>query len=119
MVLLGAALGVACGSSTAPLTTGLRGVVTVGPVAPLCMPEPPCYVPVTGSFSVVSSEGTVATFDSDVAGRYEVRLPPGQYRIVPGPETPIPYPETQELDATVAIGDSLSSLDLQFSSYIR
>ena len=65
------------------------------------------------------SQLPVASFRSDYAGRYVVHLPPGRYQIVPGPQSPLPAPELQALEAVVAPGDTLTSLDLQFASYIR
>lgn len=118
-LLLAAVLGTGCGSSSDPRTTGLQGLVTVGPIAPHCNPGMPCRAPVSGSFTVTHNGRAVAAFQSDAAGHYTVYLLPGTYRIVPDAGTPIPSAEAQAIDATVAPGDTLTTLELQFDSGLR
>jgi len=117
--LLGPMLWMACGSPSGPKTTGLQGLVTVGPIGPHCNPGVPCAASVEGTFTVTGQGRPLAVFTSDAGGHYTVYLPPGGYRIVPSAGTPIPFAGSQVLDAVVAPGDTLTTLELQFDSGLR
>src|SRR3954465_15992220 len=78
------------------ISTGLTGVVLRGPVMPVCQVNVPCDAPFSASFTVQQSTVVVGRFHSDDQGHFEVRLPPGTYRIIPGPDAPIISPGSQE-----------------------
>jgi hypothetical protein len=85
--LLGAAAslalaGLAVASAAARTTSGLRGVVTRGPVSPICVAEQPCYVPVKGVTLVFSRRGReVARVRTRKGGVYRVALRAGTYTV--------------------------------------
>ena len=61
---------------------GLHGVVTRGPITPVCQIGKPCSEPAVGSVLVFSRNGTVAArVRTGTAGRYSVSLPPGFYAV--------------------------------------
>lgn len=78
---------VACGSE-APLSgdedQGVRGVVLLGPRCPVETQASPCpEEPLAGVTVRVLRNGEPldATASSDASGRFELRLPPGQYTL--------------------------------------
>jgi hypothetical protein len=93
-VVLGAlsvALALAGSAQTATKASGLRGLVTRGPITPVCMIEQPCSEPATGVTLLFSRNGRLvgrAVTNGD--GRYRVRLPAGLYSVKrPGPAATI------------------------------
>jgi len=116
-LLLAASLG--CDSPNDVPVTGLQGIITLGPVTPVCLPSPPCYQPVRGTFAVYRGNRLVASFTSQANGAYSIHLPPGDYRVVPRGPGPIPFPETQLLPATVRAGTGLTDQDLSYSTFLR
>jgi len=99
--------------------TGIRGTVLWGPVQP-----GPAHAgqadeaPFRASFHVLGSGGKVARFDSDEEGHFEVRLPPGEYTIVPDKSTPIPFSERQKQTVTVP-DDGFAIVTLRFDTGMR
>jgi hypothetical protein len=84
-----AALAVALvASSAGAATSGLRGLVTRGPIAPVCAAGQPCSEPAKDVTLVFSRSGRVVrrTRTND-QGRYRVALAPGLYtvRLTPRP----------------------------------
>lgn len=72
----------AVSSAGARTASGLRGVVTRGPVSPVCVAEQPCYVPVKGRTLVFSRGGReVARTRTRRGGVYRVALRAGTYRV--------------------------------------
>jgi hypothetical protein len=81
-----AALALAPGSAGAPTTvspdSGLRGIVTRGPITPVCIENEPCEEPAAGVVLRFSRRGViVARARTDTAGRYRVKLLPGRYTV--------------------------------------
>jgi hypothetical protein len=81
-----AALALAPGSAGAPTTvssgSGLRGIVTRGPITPVCIEGEPCDEPAIGVVLRFSRRGVVvARARTDPAGRYRVKLLPGRYTV--------------------------------------
>jgi hypothetical protein len=77
LVLAGAA-----GAGTTRVSSGLKGVVMRGPIAPVCVVEQPCSEPAPNVTLLFSRNGRVigrAITNSD--GRYRVRLPAGLYKV--------------------------------------
>jgi len=114
-VLLWAA---ACGSPTAPTSTGVAGTVFRGPVAPVCAVNQPCEAPFKASFSVQRGTTRVTSFQSDEQGHFEVRLSPGSYVVVPEADAPIISPQSQTREVTVGT-NGLTMVDLHFDTGIR
>jgi hypothetical protein len=75
----------------APAASGLRGVARVGPISPVERPGQPSSRPLAGAVITVqpSSGGRVlARAVADRAGRFQLRLNPGVYLLVPLPPDP-------------------------------
>lgn len=76
--------GLGCGSLAGPVPdTGLQGMVTYGPIQPVCREDEPCDAPLRARFDVEQAGRVVARFESDANGRFEVRLLPGSYVVIP------------------------------------
>lgn len=104
--------------STSPLTTGLEGYVSRGPITPVCVPSVPCDAPMAASFTVLRDGVPVAVFASDSTGQFQVALAPGTYRIVPSPDAPVIDPQSQTKDVTVG-SDGYTHVNLSFDTGIR
>ena len=62
--------------------SGLHGIVTRGPITPVCRVGKPCSEPAVGSVLVFSHNGMVAArVRTGTAGRYSVSLQPGFYAV--------------------------------------
>ncbi|HEY0416841.1 MAG TPA: carboxypeptidase-like regulatory domain-containing protein [Gaiellaceae bacterium] len=61
--------------------TGLRGVVTRGPISPVCSVERPCSAPAKGVTLTFSRRHHSWTATTDTAGRYRIVLRPGTYTV--------------------------------------
>lgn len=114
--LAGVALAGAC--NTALITTGLTGTMMRGPVTPVCQVSVPCDEPLTADFDVLRNGRKVSSFRSDAEGRFIVRLEPGVYTIVPGPDTPIMNAAAQAKSVTVN-AEGLTEVQLLFDTGIR
>ena len=108
----------ACGSPTEPTSTGLAGTVLRGPTQPVCTLNQVCDAPFSAGFSVQRGTARTAAFKSDSQGRYEVRLAPGAYTIVPDADTPIITPALQTKTVTVG-ANGMTLIDLHFDTGIR
>ena len=113
-----AALSCSNDASTATLTTGLTGTVTRGPITPVCMVDVPCDAPFAAHFTVRLGSHTVAAFQSDSVGHFEVRLAPGSYIVVPGSDALIISPSVQSKSVTVGLV-GLTVVNLDFDTGIR
>jgi hypothetical protein len=60
---------------------GLHGVVTRGPVAPVCRAGTPCSAPAAHVTLVFSRQGVTRRATTDAAGRYRVALRPGLWLV--------------------------------------
>ena len=68
------------------ILTLLSGVVTRGPIAPVCRAGMPCNEPAVGAVLVFSRGGRPATrVKVGAHGRYTVRLAPGTYTVRQSP----------------------------------
>ena len=76
---------VACGAATGnaqELRTGLHGLVTKGPLSPVCSDETPCEGPAPDLRLVFSRNGgVVARTTTRADGTYRIRLRPGTYAV--------------------------------------
>ena len=69
-------------AGAASTASGLRGVVTRGPISPVCAAEQPCDAPATHVTLVFARGGHAAgRATTDNQGRYRVRLAPGLYHV--------------------------------------
>jgi hypothetical protein len=108
----------ACSSGQlAPPTTGLTGVVTRGPVTPVCRVDLPCSAPFVGTFSVLQGTKVIGTFQSDSEGRFTVMLYPGTYSVVLTDATLL-GPFRQSKTVTV-VSPGLTTVNLEFDTGIR
>ncbi len=116
---LSLALTAGCGSTVGPdLQTGLTGSVARGPITPVCFESVPCEAPFAASFTVLRAGRRVGAFRSDEAGRFELRLAPGDYQVVPAADAPLVAPESQSRSVTVGpVG--LTAVALRFDTGIR
>jgi hypothetical protein len=79
MLAVGTGAGV---SSTTVVRSGLHGVVTRGPVTPVCTAEEPCSEPAAGAVLVFSRRGgDVARSHVQPDGTYRITLPAGIYAV--------------------------------------
>jgi hypothetical protein len=107
-------------SSTAPSpATGLTGIVTRGPVTPVCRVDVPCDAPFSATFNAERAGRRVAQFQSDAAGQFTVFLAPGGYTIVPNADAPVIVPAAQTKSVTVADTGALTVVRLMFDTGIR
>lgn len=109
----------ACDAPTAADTTGLRGLVTVGPTRPVCLPDVPCEESVSATLEVHQGSRLLRVFTSDERGLYSLALPPGDYVVVPRPGGPIPFAESQQIAVRVERVPGLTVQDLRFSTGLR
>ena len=64
------------------LAGGLHGIVTRGPIMPVCRVGVPCTAPAVGAVLVFSRDGhTAARVRTGAGGRYSVHLVPGYYTV--------------------------------------
>ena len=84
---------VSAGAAAAQTTSagGLRGLVTRGPISPVCIADQPCSEPAPGVMLLFSRKGhVVGRALTNSEGRYRIRLPVGLYVVKrPGPVLPI------------------------------
>ncbi len=124
IALLLAACGPPAGgaASTQPspaLTSGIRGIVLLGPT---CAAQPadasPCVTPYAAELVITDDNGsTVGKVMSGVDGHFEIALPPGNYQILPTPATggvpfAIPVPVT-------VVADDYADVEIDYDSGIR
>jgi hypothetical protein len=82
ITLAGIALLGAGSAQATGVRSGLHGIVTRGPISPVCVAEQPCDEPAPNVTLVFSRNGRVvgrAVTNGD--GRYRVRLPAGPYSV--------------------------------------
>lgn len=73
---------IAGSAHAAPGLSGLKGVVTRGPIVPVCTAEGPCDAPAGHVTLVFSLQGaTVVRTVTDGVGAYRVSLRPGVYSV--------------------------------------
>lgn len=80
----------ATASGTTVTASGLHGVVTRGPITPVCIAEQPCSEPASGAVLVFSHGGSeVARSRVRQDGTYRVTLPTGAYAVRPASRRPL------------------------------
>jgi hypothetical protein len=108
-----------CASTGPSPATGLTGLVTRGPVTPVCRVDVPCDAPFSATFSVERAGRRVAQFQSDASGQFTVLLEPGGYTVIPNADAPIIAPTAQAKPVTVADTGTLTAVRLMFDTGIR
>ena len=108
---------VACSGGAHSPTTGITGVVTVGPMCPVMVEGSPCPDGAwTGTVRAVATPGgQVFEAQTNVNGRFSFEVPPGTYDLTPvvaGPQT------AQTTSMTVTPGQ-IRDVTLRVDSGIR
>jgi hypothetical protein len=79
---LGLVLAGGAGARTTRTPSGLRGLVTRGPITPVCVAEQPCSEPAPNVTLLFSRNGrVVGRAVTNGLGRYRLRLPAGLYSV--------------------------------------
>jgi len=68
-------------AAAAAVSSGLHGVVTKGPITPVCRVGIPCSAPAANTTLVFTRLGLAKQVTTDWAGRYRIRLVPGRYAV--------------------------------------
>ena len=86
VALLVAGVTVASGAASGATGSGLRGLVTRGPIMPVCTVDQPCDEPAANVRLVFLRNGVVVSrARTSAAGWYRVALAPGRYAVrLPG-----------------------------------
>ena len=87
LLLLTAVVTISVGSASGATTgSGLHGLVTRGPIMPVCMVDQPCDEPAANVRLVFLRNGVVVSrVRTNATGRYRVALAPGRYAVrLPG-----------------------------------
>ena len=84
--LLIVAVTIFAGAASGSTGSGLRGLVTRGPIMPVCMVDQPCDEPAANVRLVFLRNGVVVSrVRTNATGRYRVALAPGRYAVrLPG-----------------------------------
>jgi hypothetical protein len=122
LALLALALS-ACGTGapTNPPDSGIRGLVTLGPTCPVQVegdPQP-CSTTYAATLEIhdQASDKLITTVTSGADGRFEVRLAPGTYRIVPQVAEVLPI--ASPLENVVVAAGRFTEVQVDFDSGIR
>jgi hypothetical protein len=81
LLIASAALVAAVPAAAGTTSTGLRGLVTRGPVTPVCQVDKPCYAPAKGITIVFTRNRASKSAITGVDGRYSIALAPGTYAV--------------------------------------
>ncbi|NUR75453.1 MAG: carboxypeptidase regulatory-like domain-containing protein [Thermoleophilia bacterium] len=65
----------------AALLSGLTGIVSRGPVTPVCRPDQPCSKPYAHAVLLFSASGVTRSVRADEKGVYRIGLAPGRYAV--------------------------------------
>jgi hypothetical protein len=105
-------------SPTAAPDTGIRGLVLLGPT---CAVEQagasPCVTPYAATLVIRdANEREVGRVTSGADGRFEIRLPPGQYVILPQNGDPTP---TAQLAPVTVVEGQFADVTINYDTGIR
>jgi hypothetical protein len=86
LFLLVAAATISAGAASGGTTSGLHGLVTRGPIMPVCMVDQPCDEPAANVQLVFLRNGVVVSrVRTSATGTYRLALSPGRYAVkLPG-----------------------------------
>lgn len=120
LVLMSLFLSGCASNIDASLTSGVRGLVLLGPTCPVMQIDNPCPdEPYQAKLTVLTLDGQVVTrAASDAEGKFEIKLPEGDYILhAENPEgQALPYADDTEF--TVA-ADKFTEIEIHFDSGIR
>jgi hypothetical protein len=74
-------LAVLVGPASATTSTGLRGLVTKGPITPVCVAGDACTAPAKGVTMTFTRRGVAHTVRTGTDGRYRIQLAAGSYAV--------------------------------------
>jgi hypothetical protein len=82
LLLLTAAATLSAGAAPGATGSGLHGLVTRGPIRPVCMVDQPCDEPAANVQLVFLRNGVVVSrARTSATGRYRIALSPGRYAV--------------------------------------
>lgn len=88
------------------LTSGIHGLVLVGPTCDAPTAARPCLEPYSARLVVVDQDGrVVGDVTSGADGAFRLAVPPGDYVIQPAPGGD-PYPRAEAMTVSVLAGES-------------
>lgn len=103
---------------SAPLDSGIRGFVRLGPTCPVETRDVPCTTPYVAVLVILDADDReVARVTSGEDGRFEVLLPPGEYTIAPTPGGD-PLPSAPPQSVSVVAG-SFTEIEINYDTGIR
>ncbi len=103
---------------SAPIDSGIRGYVQLGPTCPVVTRDVPCTTPYAALLVILDIEQQeVARVTSGEDGRFEVLLAPGEYTITPTPGGDS-LPSAPPLSVSVLPG-SFTEIEINYDSGIR
>jgi hypothetical protein len=109
------------GSEHASHLSGIRGVVTVGPVCPVQAAERPCRdhpLPAAATVTRSGSDRVVKSVTTGGSGRFSFTIQPGRYLVTFRAKGELPGAGVQQQVVTVQRG-RFSELAVRFDSGIR
>ncbi len=109
-----------CDGNGSPPSSGIDGLVTIGPTCPVERIDTPCPDKPYQATIVVNDEGgnEVARGQSGEDGRFRIALAPGTYILAPRSSNQGGYPFAKEQQVEVR-ADAFTQLSIQFDSGIR
>jgi hypothetical protein len=105
--------------SPTPITSGIRGIVLLGPTCPVVRAAAsPCLEPYSARLVIMDGNGLVVTeVTSGSDGRFEVALAPGEYTLVPAPAGD-PFPNAKPASVSVT-ADEYTEVEIDYDTGIR
>jgi hypothetical protein len=109
------------GGPTSAPDSGIRGLVTLGPTCPVQVegdPQP-CSTTYAATLEIhdQANDRMITTITSGADGRFEVRLAPGTYRIVPQVAEVLPI--AAPVEGIVVAAGRFTEVQVDFDSGIR
>jgi len=111
-------LSIGCSDRTGPSGVVLEVQVLRGPITPVCLSEHPCEAGFAARFDVYQAGRVEAQFTTDANGQARLRLPPGEYEIVPDARAPLISPREQRRALRVEEPGPVA-ITLQFDTGLR
>jgi hypothetical protein len=104
--------------SATPLSSGIHGVVLLGPMCDAPTATNPCLEPYSARLVVFDQDGgIVGDVSSGTDGSFALSLPPGDYIIQPAP-CGDPFPNAKAQSVTVLDGES-TEVEIDYATRYR
>ena len=105
---------------TTESTSGIEGMVTIGPICPVMQKGVPCLdLPFSAKIVIEDDVGTeVGSVVSGDDGAFQIELDPGSYVLVPESPNPAAPPMAEE-QAVEVMEDAFTKVLIQYDSGIR